>query len=261
MRFPREAEHFGKAALLLHKIQNDPGDLSTVSALQRFLLRQVITVEHKVKRLKEARGLIRSLKRKGCTKQRSSLLKTLDSKAADRITDLHQLIFLWKCFGDGLACVYQSSYNLKHLYFDSNYEVKSDAGFILGKAGFMWEYRLLRKALSMGVPAVLSDLTNVIRHGDVCLVGATDPVPLEVKSSTNSNARVDRQKKQLQVLHDFFRDDGAADFRGVLNTRRVEVAAPLISYEAEINECMSEALLNGIAARNPEIGLPLHADR
>lgn len=55
MRFPKEAERLGMAALLLNKIQNDSDDLFAVEGLQRFLLRQVITVEHRIKRLKKAR--------------------------------------------------------------------------------------------------------------------------------------------------------------------------------------------------------------
>ncbi|WP_178110512.1 hypothetical protein [Pseudomonas sp. VI4.1] len=243
------------AALLLNKIQNDPDDLSAVRGLQSFLLRQVITVEHRIKRLKKAKGRMLSLKRRGSTKARSAVLKKFASKVEDRIQDLHQLLFLWKCFGDGIACVYQSPYSLKHLYFDGEYGVKSDPGFMLGKAGFINEYRLLRKALAMNVPAILSDLTNVIRHGDICLMGAADPVPLEVKSSANTNARVRRQQEQLRILHEFFRDDGAANFRGVPNTKRIEVSIPLVSYEEQINECMSEAQVRGTAALSPEPGL------
>jgi hypothetical protein len=255
MRFPRETERLGMAALLLNKIQNNPHDLSALRGLQSFLLRQVITVEHRIKRLKKAKGRMLSPKRKGSTKAKSTVLKKFVSKVEDRIQDLHQLLFLWKCFGDGIACVYQSSYSLKHLYFDGEYVVKSEPGFMLGKAGFINEYRLLRKALAMNVPAVLSDLTNVIRHGDICLMGAADPVPVEVKSSANTNARVRKQQEQLRILHEFFRDDGAVIFRGLPNTKRIEVSAPLVSYEEQINECMSDAQRYGTAVMRPEAGL------
>lgn len=255
MRFPRETERLGLAALLLNKIQNDPDDLSVVRGLQSFLLRQVITVEHRIKWLKKARCRMLSLKRKGSTKDRSVALKRFVSKVEDRIQDLHQLLFLWKCFGDGIACVYQSPYSLKHLYFDGEYVVKSDPGFMLGKTGFMNEYRLMRKALAMNVPAILSDLTNIVRHGDICLLGAADPVPVEVKSSANTNARVRRQHEQLRILHEFFRNDAAATFRGVPNTKRIEVATPLVSYEEQINECMSDAQRYGTAVMRPEAGL------
>lgn len=255
MRFPKETDRLGMAALLLKKIQSDPEDLSAVRDLQRFLLRQVITAEHRIKWLKKAKGRMLSLKRKGSTKARSVVLKTLILKIESRTQDIHQLLFLWKCFGDGIACVYQSPYSLKHLYFDGEYGVKSDPGFMLGKSGFMNEYRLLRKVLSMNVPAILSDLTNIIRHGDVCLMGAADPVPWEVKSSANINARVLRQQGQLRVLGEFFRENGAVNFRGVPNTKRIEVSIPLVSYEEQMNECMSEAQVSGTAALRPEPGL------
>ena len=255
MRFPKETKRFGMAALLLNNIRHNPKNLSAVMKLQRFLLRQIITAEHRIKWLKKAKGRMLSLKRKGSTKARSVVLKILILKVEDRIQDIHQLIFLWKSFGDGIACVYQSPYSLKHFYFDDEYGVKSGPGFILGKTGFMSEYRLLRKALAMNVPAVLSDLTNIIKHGDVCLMGAADPVALEVKSSANTNARVRRQQEQLRILSEFFRNDGAANFRGMLNTKRIEISTPLVSYEEKINECMSEAQVRGSSALSPEIGL------
>lgn len=255
MKFLKETERLGLAALLLQKIQEDPYDLFAVRGLQSFLLRQIISVEHRVKRLKNARSRLASSKRKGSTKARSAILKTLVSGVENRIQDLHQLLFLWKCFGDGIACVYQSPYSLKHLYFDGEYVVKSDPGFMLGKTGFMNEYRLMRRALAMNVPAILSDLTNIVRHGDICLLGASDPVPVEVKSSANTNARVRRQHEQLRILHEFFRDDGAAIFRGVPNTKRIEVSTPLVSYEEQINECMSDAQRYGTAVMRPEAGL------
>lgn len=255
MRFSKETERLGMAALLLNKIQNNPDDMFAVRSLQSFLLRQIITVEHRIKWLKQAKRRMLSLKRRGSTKNRSDALKRFISRVEARIQDLHHLLFLWKCFGDGIACVYQSSYNLKHLYFDGDYEVKRDPGFMLGKVGFFREYRLLRKALAMNVPAVLCDLTNIIRHGDVCLMGAADPVPIEVKTSANTNVRTRRQKEQLRLLHEFFRDDGAAIFKGVPNTKRIEVSTPTVSYEQQLNECMSDAQRYGTAVIKPEAGL------
>lgn len=106
MRFPRETERFGMAALMLNKIQSNPDVLPPVLSLLSFLLRKVITVELRINRLKKARGRIKILNRKLPTKARSLCLKALASKIEERIQDLYHLIFLWKCFGDGIACVY-----------------------------------------------------------------------------------------------------------------------------------------------------------
>ncbi|SFW61996.1 type II toxin-antitoxin system HigB family toxin [Pseudomonas sp. NFACC04-2] len=63
MKFLKETERLGLAALLLQKILDHPGDLFAVRGLQSFLLRQVINVEHRVKRLKSARNRLVSSKR------------------------------------------------------------------------------------------------------------------------------------------------------------------------------------------------------
>jgi hypothetical protein len=39
------------------------------------------------------------------------------------------------------------------------------------------------------VPALLVDLTNTIRHGDICLMGESDPCLIEMKASKNLDSR------------------------------------------------------------------------
>lgn len=255
MRYPREALRLGMAALLLHAIKEAPDNFKALGELHRMLLRQIINCERRIKRLKNARQRIRSfLSSKRPAKATATKLKKVLRGIDGRVKDIHHLLFLWRCFGDGIACIYQSTYSLKHLYFDADYQVKSDPGFVLGKEGLIREYRLLRKALQMKVPAVLSDLTNIIRHGDVCLLAQVDPVPIEVKSSSNRNDRVRRQIEQLQVLHEFYTNDGAASFRG-LPSKRIAVKSPVVSYEREFNECMTTAYTNGMQIVSPEPGL------
>lgn len=255
MRYPRETLRLGMAALLLHAVKEVPDNFKALRELHRMLLRQIVNCERRIKRLKNARQRIRSfLSSKRPVKATAKMLKKVLQGIDGRVKDIHHLLFLWRCFGDGIACIYQSTYSLKHLYFDADYQVKSDPGFVLGKEGLIREYRLLRKALQMKVPAVLSDLTNIIRHGDVCLLAQADPVPIEVKSSSNSNDRVRRQIEQLQVLHDFYTNDGAASFRG-LPAKRIAIESPVVSYERMFNECMTTAHTNGMQIVSPEPGL------
>lgn len=255
MRYPRETERLAMAALLLHAIKEAPDNFKALRELHRMLLRQIVNCEHRIKRLKHARQRIRAfLSRKRPAKATATKLKKVLRGIDGRVKGIHHLLFLWRCFGDGIACIYLSTYSLKHLYFDADYQVKSDPGFVLGKEGLVQEYRLLRKALQMKVPAVLSDVTNIIRHGDVCLLAQADPVPIEVKSSSNINDRVRRQIEQLQVLHDFYTNDGAASFRG-LPAKRIALGPPVVSYERVFNECMTTAVMNGVATISPEPGL------
>lgn len=256
MRFPRENYRLTQAALLLHTIKNTPDQLAVVHELQRLLIRQIVRGERRIRRLKRARHRLSALKsRRRLDKKDASAVKGLVKRIDNLIYEIRHLLFLWRCFGDGIASVYQSKYSLKHLFYDGDYNVKQDAGFLSDKAGFRQEYRVFRLGIRMGVPVVISDLTNMIRHGDVCGLAGEDPLPIEMKSSKNRNARTDRQIEQLQVLAEFFANDGAENFRGVLNTKRIEIRHPEVTYESELNECLTRAAACGFATISPESGL------
>lgn len=256
MRFPRENDRFTQATLMLHTIKSSPNRLAIVLELQRLLIRQIVRGERRIRRLKRARHRLSALKsRRRLDKKDASAVKGLVKRIDNQVYEIRHLLFLWRCFGDGIASVYQSKYSLKHLLYDGDYNVKQDAGFLSDKAGFRQEYRVFRLGIRMGVPVVISDLTNMIRHGDVCGLAGEDPLPIEMKSSKNRNARTDRQIEQLQVLAEFFAKDGAENFRGVLNTKRIEIRHPEVTYESELNECLARAAACGFATISPELGL------
>lgn len=87
------------------------------------------------------------------------------------------------------AAVHQSKYALRHLYYDADYSMKEGAGFMTGKVGSRREWKLLNMGIRMGVPVVLADVTNIVRHGDFCALAGEDPIPIEVKSIKNRSAR------------------------------------------------------------------------
>lgn len=255
-RYARETTRLTQAAKLLTIVKDAPDRLDIVHELQRMLIRELVRTERRIIRLKKARHRLTRIKaRERLSKEKAKILKTLIKKLDERIDDLRHLLFLWRCFGDGIPAIYQSKYSLKHLFYGSNYNVKEEAGFLSGKAGFRKEYKALCLGIRMQVPVVMSDLTNIIRHGDVCGLGGRDPVPIEMKSSTNLNARVSRQTEQLQILSNFYANDGAANFRGMPNTIRVELKNPEVTYERDLNECMLRAQSEGIAVSSPEPGL------
>jgi hypothetical protein len=188
-------------------------------------------------------------------KQRAKLLKAGVAAIEDRMKEVRHLMFLWRCFGDGIASVYQSQQALKHLLYDSEHRIKQDAGTISGKAGFRLEYRAMRGGIRMGVPVVLCDLTNIIRHGDVCALAGPDPVPVELKLSRMSGARAQRQRNQIQVLGEFYANDGAPNFRGMINFKRIALDVTATRYLQDINACVSQAMNEGMASVAPEPGL------
>lgn len=264
MRFPKEQENFLFASGLLKQIKTDTNNLDVILQMQKFLIRQIRRVETKTRLMKKAKSRLKSLKAnigrntalsRSEKKQKSSAIKLLISQAEARLKDYKQLLFLWRCFGDAVVGAYQSTYSLKHLFYDGDYNPKESAGFMTGKEGFSHEYRMLVTAIKKGVPAILCDLTNIIRHGDLCLMGAADPFLIEMKSSKNKNARTNRQLQQLQALSEFFTNDGADNFRGAGFTRRVELASEEVNYYNEINHCLSSSLEDGLCSVQPEKGL------
>ena len=97
---------------------------------------------------------------------------------------------------------------LKHtLYSTENTNPKQDAGFIAGKEGLSNELAVIDDALEHNVPALLVDLTNTIRHGDICLMGAADPYLIEVKASKKL---VVRRNHRIPLRLDLCNDAGCA---------------------------------------------------
>lgn len=254
--FERQSNDLVKAALLLHTIKSDKNRLDVVLELQRFLIRRITLAERRINRVSRATAnLRRSLARDRLPKEQAKRIKTRIKDCADVVEGLRYQMFIWRCFGDGIAAAYQSKYALKHLYYDQHYNVKEGAGFMTGKAGFRREWKLLNQGIRMGVPVVLADVTNIIRHGDLCALAGEDPFLIEVKSSKNRNARTTRQIGQLQDLASFYANDGAEAFRGMGSVRRMELRLTEVNHEESANDCVAEALKLGFATVEPEPGL------
>ncbi|WP_175038040.1 hypothetical protein [Burkholderia contaminans] len=252
----RYSRDLAAAASMLHRLRDDPEDLELLRDLQRFLVRQIAREERTATRLKmAARRLKVCLSRDRLPRERARRVKERISAFGELQDDLRHRTVNWRFFGDGIASIYQSTHALKHLYYDADYRPKEVAGFLTGKSGFRREWKLLNWGISMGVPVVLSDLTNIVRHGDICALGGADPVPVEVKSSSNRNSRTARQDQQRQALAEFYANDGAALFRGMANVRRIEIRDARYSHVDALNHCMHDSVTEGFATISPEPGL------
>lgn len=153
------------------------------------------------------------------------------------------------CLGDCLVFLYIDRFALKQTFFNvDNENPKQSGGFLSGKAGLAAELTALMNAISHDVPAVLCDLTNVVRYGDICLLGSSDPVPLEVKSSKTIDSRGKRQRKKLETLTNFFENDQAENLRGFEGTTyRTAFSAEPRSFDELLAGAFNEAKENGSA--------------
>ena len=223
---------------------------------QLYLIKQITRNEERLRRKKdELVDLKRNLRNKALGKRESRELKELISRRKEAVAGNKYLLYLWRCFGDGLVFKFISKWNLKRfLYEADSSEIKQKSGYIHGKDGIEQELAFLAHAINSNIPAVLCDLTNVIRHGDLCLLGASDPVVIEVKSSKNRNKRVERQIASINKLQKYLEED-VGDVGGVEGMRRIEIHGEERHHGEVFNKALDLSKDRPYAKLNPEKGL------
>ncbi|WP_171229876.1 hypothetical protein [Ruegeria sp. HKCCA4008] len=205
----------------VHVLAEDLDRLDHLLEIQRSLVSAILRTETEIKSAKDS---------------------------GDDPKDWQYLRYNFLCLGDSLAFLYLDRFSLKQTYFNvENYSPKQGGGFLSGQTGLAGEIAVLEQAIEAGVPAVLCDLTNVVRYGDVCLLGAADPFPIEVKSSKTKDKRGKRQKRKLAKLLEFLESDRAQGFRGNSKTTvRIETSLPLNSYSEQLEAAIQDAESEGM---------------
>jgi len=242
---------------LIRHIEECPDDIEAVRQLNERLVGHLTDAEKAIARhAKSKKQLTNKLKTHRLPKTETQRLRGKLKRVNSYIKAQRDQIYIWKCLGDALAFVYLDPFSIKQMFFDTDdYEVKQDAGALTGKKGLQAELQVLKDALDYGVPAILCDLTNTIRFGDVCLLGGPDPFPIEVKTTSRLNQRGMRQQAKLEKLHDFLASDAADNFRGFSGPTN-RVASGTLNYHRDaINEAIGKALDEGYCAVAPENGL------
>lgn len=243
---------------LLRDLEANTEDLKLLGEMNRVLVVAILDTEKDVLATKSrSKRQTVLLKTSRPTKERASSLRVRIEALGERLDRLNNQLWLWRLFGDSVAHLYLDKFAIKHTFFETDsYDVKADAGMMTGKNGLAGEIGLLQEALKHDVPAILCDVTNVLRYGDVCLLGESDPYLMEVKSSARLNQRGKRQAAKLERLQEFLKTDVATNFRGNPGeVRRVSVELEEWSYAERLNECIGEAKANGCAIISPEPGL------
>ncbi|WBY00670.1 hypothetical protein PE066_14500 [Ramlibacter tataouinensis] len=241
----------------LRRLEEDLENLDLLRSLQGAITRRIKLAERRAKAAKEqTRRLKSKLRGERPPKKIASALRRQIAASEESLNAYRYLTFIWRCFGDGIAFMYLDKYALKHVYFDTvDYVVKQEPGSLSGKAGLAVEWSFVKYVLTHGVPALLCDLTNTLRHGDVCILVGPDPLLVEVKSSTNTNERIARQLESIGKLAGFFRDDEARNFRGTPHVVRTALSSTERNYFAEIGQCIKDSEVAGAATCEPEPGV------
>ncbi|QYA04554.1 hypothetical protein [Rhizobium sp. B21/90] len=240
---------FFQAHALFAKIRKNLDDLKALRELQIHLAREIIRTERAIRALKAETNSAT------IDERRRSFLPR-------RIQGHRFSAYIWRSFGDAVALTYLDKFALKDTYYRTGQKrPKADAGFLSGKDGLQHELGLLFSALDHNVPAILTDLTNTIRHGDICLMGASDPYLMEVKAAPSRNPRARKQKDSLDILRNFYETDASSQLWGNPDLRREALTDPEVSYSSQLNECIDAALRTGFASVSPENGLTYYVVR
>lgn len=257
----RRKKTFFKLHRLLRAVEADQDDLALVRELNGLLIREILRSEANIGRHKAAVKALRAqLKTARPSREEANKIRRTITRTERYIDTYFQQRYIWKCFGDGLAYAFLDKYAVKHAFFETEtYDVKPSAGMLGGKSGLVGEITCLLSALDHDVPAVLCDITNTLRYGDVCLLGASDPCLIEVKSRAGLNQRGKRQAAALKRLTNFLETDQADNFRVAGRTRRVQVNIKERNYRKAMNACIEEASREGFARTQPEPGLAYFA--
>ena len=242
----------------LRALEANTEDLVLLGEINRVLVVAILDTEKDILATKARyKKQMVLLKTSRPTKVRASSLRGRIQALSERLDRLNCQLWLWRLFGDSVAHLYLDKFAIKQTFFETeSYNVKADAGMITGKSGLAGEIGLLQEALKHDVPAILCDVTNVLRYGDVCLLGESDPYLMEAKSNARLNQRGKRQAANLERLQEFLKADVATNFRGNPGeVRRVSIELEEWGHAERLNECIGEAKANGYAIISPEPGL------
>ncbi len=186
-------------------------------------------------------------------KSNNSMNSSERKNIKDTLTYEIELLKKWiidlKRIGDSLAYHYFSQYDLKNLAF------KQDAGFLSGKTGLIKELEHLKKIFDNGGFAILNDLTNTIRYGDISELKNGELIFHEIKTSKNKNARTKRQKKSLESVQELISNDKIEKFDGGKTYRKIAIDIREKNYIIELNEIILEAYKHGNILKQVEEGV------
>ena len=116
------------------------------------------------------------------SKVEAQVIKDKISYYQNKIDEYQLLLVIFRQIGDALAFIYFDKWDIKPLAF------KQSPGFV-SKKGLKQEMTNLRRIFALGRVALMNDLTNCLRYGDISVPKDGKMIIFEVKSSNRTNGR------------------------------------------------------------------------
>ena len=235
-------------------VNRRPSDYAAALELQLSVLRKLKYLERRIHTQKEHRRQLRSqLKEKRTvplSKAAAGRLKARIRQCEHTQREYQFLAGLVKTFCDAVAFTYLDKWDIKPLAF------RPSSGHLNGKIGLQFELRVLRGLLRQGQAAVLNDLTNCLRYGDITIASPAGPLPIELKSGKSEGARGRAQAARIQHIRDYFNTDRTNSLYGLEGEFvRFAPESHEVNYLKEISVLLKRALATGDATTTPESGL------
>lgn len=242
---------------MLKELEVNPNDIALLSKLQFTIIRYIKADERKLSRIAiQHSDLTKQLKHGRLRREVNKRLKESIKQLMLQRNHVKNSIYYWRCFGDSILFLYLDSNGIKTAYFDlDSNSPHMPSGRMSGKKGHRKELRMLRHALKEGIPAILSDATNSVRYGDICFLMNSDPIMIEVKSSSNIGSRGQRQLNRLQLISSFFAEDYAPILRQVGPVIRITATSEEMHHREQLTKSISESLEDGISYSELEPGM------
>jgi len=237
-----------------HKIYANPQESGKECLeIQETLIQRLTYIEG---RIRERKAAIKILKNQmGQSKIRLSKVEA--RKAKDKIEKYHyqidryqDLAIIYKNVGDALAFSYIDKWDIKPL------AMKEAAGSLSRKMGSCLERKILRRVFEIGHIALLNDITNCLRFGDITVPKDGKLILFEAKSSKRGTDRDHRQSAEAESLINFYATDYSERLYGRdLSTKRVGFRATEIHHRDKINNLVLSAIENENSFIEAEDGL------
>jgi len=222
--------------------------------VQETLIQKITYVERQIRKKKEA---IKNLKKHlgsqdtvHLNKEEAKRAKEKIDKYQFQIDEYQELASRFREVGDALAFSYINKWDIKPLVF------KETAGALLGKKGARLERKILRGAFATGHIALLNDITNCLRYGDITLLKGGKFMILEAKSGKRWTERDQRQFDKTDNIFRYLQTDRTQKLYKIEGEfRRHALHSQEIHYRNRMTELVSKALADGNAVEEVECGL------
>ena len=165
--------------------------------------------------------------------------------------EYRHLLYIFRSIGDALAFTYISSWDIKPMSF------KESPGFLSGKKGLREERRILRRLFDKGIIAILNDLTNNLRYGDITAVAEGNVFKLiEVKSGKQREKAHAKQLGKLQKIEEYLDNDVIDNlYENGQQIRRVNLHSDEEHHRDKLNQLIDQVGEDGFVYSEVERGL------